>query len=286
MAQFTNFATLSYNGLTLTSNTVTGELLETVSISKTSTSETYGTEDDLTYIVNLVNSGSNQVCGLRVTDDLGAYEFGGETVYPLRYREGSLRFFVDGVLQSTPKVCSLEPLVISDVCIPACGNATLVYDTETTPYAPLDADSTITNTACVTGGCLAAPVCASETLCAAEGPELQISKALAPAAVSVGGTLTYTFLIENCGNTPVTAADSVTLSDTFDPVLCALSVSYNGAPWSAPVNYSYDQASGVFTTVPGAITVPAATYSQGPNGAWSVTPGTATLSITGTVKGA
>lgn len=34
MATFTNFATLSYNGGTTTSNVVTGELLETLSATK------------------------------------------------------------------------------------------------------------------------------------------------------------------------------------------------------------------------------------------------------------
>ena len=35
MATFTNFATLSYNGGTTNSNTVTGEILETLSAVKT-----------------------------------------------------------------------------------------------------------------------------------------------------------------------------------------------------------------------------------------------------------
>lgn len=35
MASFTNFATLSYNGGTTNSNTVTGELLEALTVTKT-----------------------------------------------------------------------------------------------------------------------------------------------------------------------------------------------------------------------------------------------------------
>ena len=38
-----------------------------------------------------------------------------------------------------------------------------------------------------------------------------------------------------------------------------------------------------FATVPGVITVPAATYTQNAQGAWTVTPGTATLTVSGTI---
>ena len=41
MARFTNYATLSYNGGSKDSNTVTGELLEVLSASKTAVSQEY-----------------------------------------------------------------------------------------------------------------------------------------------------------------------------------------------------------------------------------------------------
>lgn len=41
MASFTNFATLSYNGGTTNSNTVTGELLETLTVTKTAVVKNY-----------------------------------------------------------------------------------------------------------------------------------------------------------------------------------------------------------------------------------------------------
>ena len=45
-----------------------------------------------------------------------------------------------------------------------------------------------------------------------------------------------------------------------------------------------DPATGVFATVPGQILVPAATYTQDPTtGAYTINPGTATLTVTGTV---
>lgn len=60
-------------------------------------------------------------------------------------------------------------------------------------------------------------------------------------------------------------------------------MTYNSDAWLAS-NYTYDPATGLFLTVPAAITVPAASAVQDPaTGAWTVTPGSATLQITGTI---
>ncbi|MBQ3103204.1 MAG: hypothetical protein IJC58_02855, partial [Oscillospiraceae bacterium] len=99
MATFTNFATLSYNGGTTNSNTVTGELLETLSVSKTAVMDDYTAKDDVTYVITLVNSGPTALTNLTLTDDLGGYTFVEAPVYPLSYTEGSLRYCVNGVLQ-------------------------------------------------------------------------------------------------------------------------------------------------------------------------------------------
>ena len=57
MASFTNFATLSYNGGTTNSNTVTGELLEALTVTKTAVVKNYAANDKITYIISIVNSG-------------------------------------------------------------------------------------------------------------------------------------------------------------------------------------------------------------------------------------
>ena len=96
--------------------------------------------------------------------------------------------------------------------------------------------------------------------------------------------LTYTFTIQNTGNTAADAAAAVVITDTFDPRLTDLAVSLNGTALTAPTQYTYDAATGVFSTVAGAITVPAATYTQdAATGAYTITPGTAVLTVTGTV---
>lgn len=283
MATFTNYATLSYNGGTTESNVVTGELLEVLTAAKHAVTETYTPGDTVTYVISLVNSGSTPLTGLTVSDDLGGYTFNGGTVYPLAYRAGSLQYYVNGVLQAAPTVNAGPPLVVTGINVPANGSAILVYEASVTGYAPMGVEATITNEATITGDSLAAPLTAAETIGMASRAQLRISKALSPAAVAENGQLTYTFVIENTGSIAAAAADQVVVTDTFDPRLRDLAVTFNAAAWSAGTEYTYDAATGVFATTAGQITVPAASYTQNADGTWRVIPGRATLSITGTI---
>ena len=96
--------------------------------------------------------------------------------------------------------------------------------------------------------------------------------------------VTYTFVITNTGNTPVIATDNAVITDTFDPILTNLVVTYNGTAWTEGTEYTYNAATGAFATVAGNVTVPAATYTQDPvTGIYTVTPGVATLVVTGTI---
>ena len=236
-------------------------------------------------ITGIVHSLLSQVTGssdLILTDDLGGYPFGTETLYPLAYNPDTLRLFVNGQLQAAPAVAPGPPMVISGISVPAGGEALLVYETEVTEYAPLGSTGEITNTATVTG--LPAPVTASATVTPEAAAELSIGKALEQAAGKQTGNITYTFTIENASNTPAAAAENVTLEDTFQPVLTGLAVTCNGTAWTLGTEYSYDETTGLFATQPGAITVPAATYAQDPDtGVWSATPGTTVITVTGTI---
>ena len=96
--------------------------------------------------------------------------------------------------------------------------------------------------------------------------------------------VTYTFVIQNSGNEAVVATDNAVITDTFDPILTDLAVSFNGTAWTQGTQYNYNEATGLFATVPSQITVPAATYTQDPvTGAYTITPGVATLIVTGTI---
>ena len=96
--------------------------------------------------------------------------------------------------------------------------------------------------------------------------------------------VTYTFVIQNSGNQDVVATDNAAITDVFDPILSALNVTFNGVVWTQGVQYNYNEATGLFTTVPGQILVPAATYTQDPvTGEYTLTPGIATLVVSGII---
>ena len=285
MAQYTNQAQLSYKNTVLNSNVAVGEILEVLSASKTAVRDSYSRNDDVTYVISIVNSGTTAFTGLTVSDDLGAYEFNGGTLYPLEYAEGSVRVYINGVLQTAPPtVTSLQPLVFSGLSLPANSNMTIIYEAVTTRFAPLSATGTITNTATISGDGAGSPVTATATVTAKAEPDLTINKSIEPAVVTENGTVTYTFTIQNYGNTATAAADNVSVTDTFDPVLSNLSVAFNGTAWTEGTEYTYNAGTGLFTTVPGQITIPAATYAQdAETGIWSITPGTGILTVRGTL---
>ena len=284
MAQFTNQAQLSYNNTVVNSNVVVGEIVEVVSANKTAVVDTYTANGAVTYAISIVNAGNTAISGLTVVDDLGAYQQGGETRTPLSYVDGSVQLFINGVLQPAPTVAAGPPLTVSGITLPANSDLVLIYAAAVNDLAPLGVADSIVNTAVVSGNGIPAPITVTETVTPVEAPQLQITKSLEPSSVSENGTLTYRFVIENFGNLAAVATDNVALSDLFDPILSGLSVNLDGTTWTEGVQYNYDEATGQFNTVPGQITVPAATYTQDPaTGVWSVTPGVAVLTVSGTV---
>ncbi|MBE6757153.1 MAG: hypothetical protein E7552_01210 [Ruminococcaceae bacterium] len=284
MAIFSNQATLTYNGTTTASNIAYGEILEVLSATKTAIETGYTPNGTVTYVVTLRNTGTAPLTGLTVSDDLGGYVFEGATVYPLAYVEGSAALFVDGMPQPAPAVTAGPPLVVTGITVPAEGDVVLVYQARTTAFAPPAEDGTVVNTVTVTGGGLSAPVTAEETLGAATGAVLTITKSISPTQVADNDRVTYTFVIRNNGNEAVVATDNAVVTDVFDPLLSALTVTYEGAAWSEGDEYTYDPVTGVFSTSAGAITVPAATYTQDPlTGEYTTVPGTVTLTVTGTI---
>ena len=278
MAQFTNQATLTYGNVVASSNIAVGEVLTVLSATKTAVKETYGQGTDITYIVNIINSGSTALTDLTVNDNLGEYPFGIGTLTPLDYIDGTISYFINGVAQPAPAVDLTNGLTITGITIPAGGNVLLVYETTTNQYAPIGAGGTITNEVIITGDC--GNVTATETVTAITTPQITITKSICPIPVSCGDTVTYTFLIQNYGSSPLTATDNAVVSDTFNPILSNVTASLNGVA----VAFNYDDTTGAFATVAGAVTVPAATYVQDPvTGTVTTSPGVTVLTVTGTV---
>lgn len=100
----------------------------------------------------------------------------------------------------------------------------LLYEANTNQYAPRTAGARINNTATISGAGVTNPVTAAEAVTAAERAALTINKAVSPQVVTENGALTYTFTIQNSGNTAVTPADNATVSDRFNPILSNLAV--------------------------------------------------------------
>lgn len=282
MATFSNKATLSYSGRTVDSNTVVGTFLETLSVTKTALTDSYTADSRITYVINLSNSGTTPFNGLTVTDNLGAYTFDTLTLYPLTYG-GSILYYINGVLQASPAVVAGPPLTVSGISVPAGGNVQLVYAVDIGESAPLATGSGIVNTVTVSGGGLPESIEANETVTVLDEASLTIAKSLSPTSVAENGTVVYTFVIQNLGNTDAVATDNVTVTDVFDPVLGLISVTLNGVALAEGTGYTYDEATGTFATVPGVITVPAATYTQQADGSFEVIPGEAVLVVTGTI---
>ncbi|MBE6632917.1 MAG: hypothetical protein E7620_01090 [Ruminococcaceae bacterium] len=282
MATFTNKATLSYSGRTTESNTVTGTLPETLTVTKQPLSDTYAPGGTVTYAITLINDGAVAQSGLTLTDNLGAYELTeGVTVYPLTYVGGTLTYYVNGVLQATPTIDDAVPLTVSGLSVPAGGNGILLYQATANGFAPLEAGGSIVNTVTLqsVGGEVET---ASATVLAEADAQLSIVKSLSPTTVPENGRVTYTFQILNTGNEAAVATDNVTVTDLFQPILNDITVTLNGAVLEEGSGYTYDEATGLFTTVPSVITVPAATYVLGEDG-YTVVPGSAVLTVTGTI---
>ena len=282
MATFYNQATLSFGGITTNSNVTEGEVTAIVASTKTAISQDYGAGDGVAYAISITNASLTDKTGITVTDDLGEFTYGTLTLTPLSYIDGSLKLYQNGVLVAAPTVSAGPPLTISDITVPAGGNVLIVYEASVNAFADLAAGSTITNTATVTSGTCQSVLTASVPVRTA--PELSISKSICPDSVVCGENVSYTFVIQNSGNAPVIATDDVILQDVFTPILSGVSVTYNDGAWVEGTNYTYDAATGTFTSLAGQITVPAATYTRDAvTGAVTVSPGAAVIKITGTL---
>lgn len=286
MATFFNQASISFNGYVTNSNVTAGEIIDTLAVTKTAISESYGVSDGVVYAVSITNGGAAAITGITLTDDLGAYTADENTLVPLDYVTGSARLYINGVLTAPPTVVAGPPLVFSGISIPAGTTALLLYEARTNAFAPLTEGSSITNTVSVTSAlpCVEGPVTASAVIPVEEFIALSIAKSVSPDVVSSCEEVNYSFILQNAGNRSVVATDNVIVSDTFAPALSNLTVTFNGVELTEGTGYTYNEATGEFATLPGVITIPAAIFSQdAETGIITTTPGTSLLTVTGTV---
>ena len=282
MAIFYNQATLNLGSSSINSNVTVGEVVAGLLMTKTAASRDYWVGQGITHILSIVNNGSIETTGISLTDNLGAFEVGGVIVRPLSFIEGSVLYYVNGELVPTPTVTvGDDGLTVSGIRIPEGGNAIIVYEARVNEFAPLAIGSVITNSASLSG---CEVLTDTATVPVREEVELTISKSLYPLVVTDSSEVNYTFVIQNTGNKAVIATDNLTVTDTFAPALSGITVTLNGTEIQAGVDYTYDEETGEFATLDGAITVPAATYTRDPvTGAVITTPGVAVLVVSGTI---
>lgn len=284
MATFYNQARLTLGETIINSNQTEGEVLSQVRLSKTAVSTDYGPGDNIVYAVTIVNDGNTAKTNISITDNLGEFTPATTALFPLTYVEGSVLYYLNGVLQPAPAVTAGPPLVISGITIPAGGNALILYEAKANEYAPRDEGSTITNEVTATGDELCEEMVDTAEVPTRDEPVLSIAKAICPELVSCGDEITYTFIIQNFGNTAVLATDNLIVSDIFAPALTNITVQLNGTTLTEGTEYSYDETTGIFTTLNGAVPVPAATFVRDPiTGIVNTTPGVATLTVTGRI---
>ncbi len=281
MPTFQNRAALTLGGNVINSNVVQGEVTDVLRLTKTAIDGSYGPGDTVTYAVSVINTGAAAYTGLTLTDNLGAYEFNGQTLTPLDYVADSLHVYSNGVLVS-PAPAVTDPFTVTGLNVPAGGNLLIVYSADVNRFASPAADGSIVNTATVNGAALGAPLTADGTVNASTDPNLTISKAICPSVITENGNITYTFVVQNTGNTPVEADAAAVITDTFETTMTGMQVTFNGQPWTENTDYTYNNGTGLFTTV-SPITVPAATVTQDPTtGEYSLQPGVSELVISAT----
>ena len=280
----TNQATINYtygNNIpgTSTSNIATTTLLDPTSLSATKTAlvGNYRPGDNITYMVRVVNNGTEAMNNIVVTDDLGS----ATAVDPLDYVAGSAAVYRNCVQDAsiTPTVTGGN-LVFTIPTLAAGESVMLLYVTKVTGNAGTASGSQITNTAAVTSGAYTVTPAPSATITAANYANVQVFKTASPDTVASGDTLSYTFDLINSGNAP---ASNVVLTDTLSTNYTPTGVSLEQNGVITPIAaayYTFNQATGLLTvpnTAAGApvITVPSATVAG---------PGIIRLVVTGTVN--
>ncbi len=287
MATIENFATVSYTSggvaTTKTSNIAEVELDSSLGFSKTTLGSDYSADDSITYILSITNTSSAPVTGITITDDLGTFEIETSRLTPLTYLEPAL-LLINGQDNTTGlgvDTANAGQVTFTLPALAAGATANVVYNAQVNASAPLEAGSSITNTASLTSDFACADGTATATVTVAEQALVEVVKSMSPNPVVCGETVTYTIRIYNYGNT---AAEDVYLTDTFVPAPADITVSRNGVILTGT---TYTYIDGTLTVPPEGLagdTIPAATFTRDPvTNEVTVTPGVVEYVITGTI---
>lgn len=259
------------------SNIASTTLAQPLSVTKTSLETAYREGDELTYILTVTNGGTAALNDVTVTDSLGTFTEGTVTATPLTFIPDAL-LFINGVNNGviTPEV-EEDSITFTLPALAAEATALIVYKVRVNEFAPLTAESQITNTVTADAEGVTESATASYTITAEEYADVSIFKSM----TADGETITYTFDITNRGNAP---AENIVLTDAFDPAPTSITVSIDGTVIPA-TEYTY---TGGVLTLPNAtgepLSLPAAEITEDPvTGEITVTPSRLTVTVIGTL---
>ena len=268
-----NRAQITYDGsAVILSNQTNTTLVDTntMEMTKTAVDSSISAGSDAVYVVRLENTGTNNLTGISITDDLGEDE--------LTYVNGTAQFYLNGSpVTGTATPGSGNVVFATTETLEPGDNLIVIYAASTDDDQTCSVTNTVTATA--TADCSSRAVVtatAEETITIEPEANVSIFKSADQDTVSSGDTLTYTFTLMNTGTADAT---NVKFTDELPEEFTVQSVSYNTGSGNVPIGPSDYTIVGNTLTVPSESsslsgTIPAAT---------SAGPGILTLTVTGTI---
>lgn len=265
---------------TALSNETNTTLLDefTMEVTKTAVASGIRSGSNAAYILRIDNSGPGTLYNPTITDDLGNSSVNADP--PLKYIEGSAKFYVNGDPAAGTASSSENQIVFSSgAALQPGDNLIVVYAASVDETQAGTITNTITaqaNSGSASGALITDTATATITL--TPYANISIFKTADKASVVSGDTLTYTFTLMNTG---AQAADSISFVDALPSEFTVTSVSYTTNGTTTPIDSTdYSITTPNTLTIPDVgsslvISVPAATTAG---------PGITTITVTGTVS--
>lgn len=265
---------------TALSNETNTTLLDefTMEVTKTAIASGIRSGSNAAYILRIDNSGPGTLYNPTITDDLGNSSVNADP--PLKYIEGSAKFYVNGDPAAGTASSSENQIVFSSgAALQPGDNLIVVYAASVDETQEGTITNTITaqaNSGSASGALITDTATATITL--TPYANISIFKTADKASVVSGDTLTYTFTLMNTG---AQAADSISFVDALPSEFTVTSVSYTTNGTTTPIDSTdYSITTPNTLTIPDVgsslvISVPAATTAG---------PGITTITVTGTVS--